>query len=552
MYLTWSTSKIKGKIYKCPLLRESYRENGISKKRTIANLSHGSIEEISAIDLALKHKDDLTTLISLDNDLQLQEGQSIGAVWTLYSMAKRLGVEKALTTSRQGKLALWQVIARALDQGSRLSAVRLAQFHAAIDILGLDKKFDEDDLYANLDWLAKNQAQIETRLLEARRPGDPPQLFLYDVTSSYLEGTKNEWSDWGYNRDKKKGKQQIVIGLLCDEKGEPVSVQVFPGNTQDTKTFHDQIHKVSTCFGAGAVTFVGDRGMIKSPQIKELQEYGGHYITAITRAQIETLITSGVLQLSFFDEQLCEVEAEGIRYILHRNPKRALEIEASRDEKLSSMKRWITKANTYLAEHGKAIVEAARKKLQARISRLKINTWLKLRVEGRVFDFEIDSEALTEASRLDGCYAIKTDLPPESASTDMVHSRYKDLAMVEEDFRMSKTGHLQVRPVFLRNAQRTEGHVLVVMLASVILRELRRGWSGLDVTAQEGLDQLSTLCSQRLLVPHRKIDLHKIPEPREMSRRLLMALDVNLPPAFPSRGIAVVTKKKLPSRRIRV
>ena len=182
--------------------------------------------------LALRHKEDLEHLGTIQDAITLKQGLSFGAVWTVYHVARRLGIEQALGTTREGKLALWQVIARVIDQGSRLSAVRLAMAHAACDVLGLGT-FDEDALYENLDWLAGAQAAIEDRLFAQRTKTKPVSLFLYDVTSSYLEGTHNALAAFGYNRDGKKGKRQIVIGLLCDEDGHPVSIEVFPGNTQD-------------------------------------------------------------------------------------------------------------------------------------------------------------------------------------------------------------------------------------------------------------------------------------------------------------------------------
>jgi transposase len=167
-------------------------------------------------------------------------------------------------------MALWQVIARVHSQGSRLSSVRLAKNTAAADIVGFKKGFCEDNLYENLAWLAENQERIEKQLLAFRRGQNTPELFLYDVTSSYLEGDHNALANWGYNRDKKRGKKQIVIGLLCDEQGEPVSVEVFTGNTTDPQTFGAQVQKVAERFGCQTVTFVGDRGMIKSAQVKDL------------------------------------------------------------------------------------------------------------------------------------------------------------------------------------------------------------------------------------------------------------------------------------------
>jgi hypothetical protein len=185
------------------------------KNRTIASLTTCDPQEIAAIELALEHKDDLTVLASLKDTVELQEGPSVGAVWTVYQIAKRLGIQKALGTSFDGKLALWQIIARVIEQGSRLSAVRLARTHAACDILQIQRGFDENDLYDNLSWLSQHQEKIERRLLVSRRGNKKPDLFFYDVTSSYLEGENNQLAAYGYNRDKKRGKQQLVIGLLC-------------------------------------------------------------------------------------------------------------------------------------------------------------------------------------------------------------------------------------------------------------------------------------------------------------------------------------------------
>jgi hypothetical protein len=167
------------------LLRESFRKDGKINTRTIANLTHCNPAEVAAIRLALQHKDDLTVLKSL-KEVELEQGMSVGAAWLVYQVAREIGIETALGKERSGKLALWQVMARVINQGSRLSAVRLAQVHAACDILGMREGFNEDDLYDNLAWLAENQSQIEERLFLKRRPGKKPELFLYDVTSSYF------------------------------------------------------------------------------------------------------------------------------------------------------------------------------------------------------------------------------------------------------------------------------------------------------------------------------------------------------------------------------
>jgi hypothetical protein len=550
----WPSSN--GKTYESIYLRESFRQDGKVRKRDIANLTHCDPAEIAAIELALKHKGDLAALASLDG-IQLQEGASVGAVWTAAEIARRLGLDQALGTDFSGQLALWQVIARLLDQGSRLSAVRLAQVHAACDVLGIRRGFDENDLYENLTWLCQHQEQIERRLFAARRGRHKPELFLYDVTSSYLEGedirhyrTRNRdaLGAYGYNRDGKKGKKQIVIGLLCDEDGAPVSTEVFRGNTQDPQTFGAQVRKASERFGCQRVTFVGDRGMIKSGQIEELAKAGFHYITAITKPQIETLLAGGVLQMALFDDSLCEVEQEGLRYVLRRNPVRAAEIAATRAGKQASVAVLVQQRNQYLAEHAKAQVSAAEKKVLAKVAQLKAAPWLRVESAERTLKLVTDEAARTEAARLDGCYAIKTDLPETAASKRVVHDRYKDLTEVEMAFRTSKTVHLEMRPVHVRTEEHTRGHVLVVMLAFLIRRELSRAWEGLNVTVEEGLAQLATLCSMEVKVEGGASCL-RIPTPRDGSRGLLKAASVRAPEVLPHLETRVVTRKKLPERR---
>ena len=537
-----------GKTYESIYLRESYREGKQVLKRNIANLTHCDPAEVAAIELALQFKGDLAALGSLDK-IQLRQGPSVGAVWTLHKVARRLGIEKALGSGFAAQLAQWQVLARVVDQGSRLSAVRLAQSHAACDVLGIRRGFDENDLYDNLTWLSQHQQQIEDRLFAARRGGRKPELFLYDGTSSYLEGQQNAYGDYGYARDGKKGKKQIVVGLLCDEAGEPVSTEVFQGNTQDTQTFAAQVKKASERFGCERVTFVGDRGMIKSPQVKELLRVGFHYITAITKPQIEALLGTGVLQMELFAAGVCEVQQQdGVRYVLRRNPMRAEQIAASRADKQASVERVLQEQNRYLAEHRRAWVSAAEKKVCTKIKTLKIDAWLKTGVAGRTLKLIVDQPALDQASRLDGCYVLKTDLPQSAAAKQAVHDRYKDLALVEQAFRTCKTEHLEMRPVNVRTAEHTRGHVFAVMLGYLIRRELSRAWESLDATVAEGIHQLQTLCSTEMKVDGGASCL-RIPTPKPACRALLDALGVRLPEVLPHTDTRVVTRKKLPERR---
>ena len=430
MFIDSSITHLNGKTYPRHLLRETYREDGKVKHRTLANLTHCKPEEVEAIRLALKHKGDLGRILAsaVEGGPELKQGLSVGAVWVLAQLARELGLVAALGSDRQGKLALWQVIARVLDQGSRLSAVRLAGGHAVGAALGM-VGFDEDDLYANLDWLADNQANIESRLFARRDAASAPDVFLYDVTSTYLEGEHNAFAEFGYNRDRKSGKRQIVIGLLADADGRPLSIEVFKGNTSDVKTFSSQLSKAASRFGAERVTFVGDRGMIKAPQRADIGVAGFHYITAITKAQIDALIAAGVVQMDLFEETLAEVEGlDGERYVLRRNPARAGELAASRADKLKALRTAAEAANAYLNEHPRAAAKTQLARLKAKSKALHLDKFVAVAEQERRVVVTVDEAGSAEAVRLDGCYALRTDLPKTVVDKQIVHDRYKDLA----------------------------------------------------------------------------------------------------------------------------
>jgi transposase len=528
------------------LLRRSYREDGKVKKKTAGNISGCTDKEIAAIKYGLSRQDSLPDTPEDSPERELAHGKSVGAVFVAAELAGRLGITKALGKGRQAQLALWQIIARLIDQGSRLSAVRLHQNHCLAEAIDLEKGFCEDDLYENLAWLTSNQANIEDQLFKSRHAGQKTELFLYDVTSSYLEGKYNAFGQYGYNRDGKKGKLQIVVGLLCDQQGDPVSVQVFSGNTSDVTTFGDQVKKVADRFGCQRVTLVGDRGMIKSAQKEELANTGFSYITALTRKQIETLENAGVIQLELFDTQLCEVEKDGIRYLLRRNPCRADEIADSRASKEASVRKLVQKKNEYLAEHAGAKADTALREINSKIEKLNCK-WLSVKADDRKITLQSDDVVLKEMSRLDGCYVITTDLPAEVASAEQAHAYYKDLSKVERAFRESKTGHLELRPIHVRKEQSTRGHVFVVMLAYLLRRELERAWDKIDVTMEEGIHALATLSSVKMIVAG-KVEIERVPTATGLCSELLEALNVELPEVIVRSTLNVSTKVKTRKR----
>ncbi len=545
MFIDTASSHQRGKTYTRHLLRETYREDGKVKHRTIANLSHCSQKEIDAIKLALQHKHNLSALGTVP-EISLEQGSRIGAVFCLNVIAHRLGIPQALGSHRQGQLALWQIIARLIDQGSRLSAVRLAQHHAACEVIGLDA-FCEDHLYENLAWLAEHQEAIEMRLFQRRFGQAPPQLFLYDVTSTYLEGVDNILAAFGYNRDGKKGKQQLVIGLLAASDGTPVAVRVFEGNTGDTATVASQVRILAEKFGVEEVVLVGDRGMIKKKQIKLLLDADFHYITALTKPQIKKLLAKGVFQLGLFDDQLCEVSHESIRYVLRRNPVRQQEIAQSRDDRIKSLCQRAARGTNYLTEHPKAKVETAFKKLTSQRARYGLADFVEILVAERTLSVVVDEEGKKASSVLDGCYVITTDLSGPAASAKVIHDRYKDLAKVERAFRTWKTGHLELRPVHVRTEESTRGHVFVVMLAYLIERELDALWRNFDMTVPEAIDQLGSL--RGTIVQVNQTTCQKVPQPVGDIKKLLDAADIRLPGILPVRNVKIATRRKLTTRR---
>ncbi len=547
MYLDSGKTTINGKTYERHLLRESYREDGKVKNRTIASLSHCTVAEIEAIRLALKHKDNLASLISI-KDVALQAGPRIGIVYALNKVAERLGLNRVLGSDRQGKLALWQVMSRLIGQGSRLHAVRLAASHGACDVLGLDT-FSEDDLYTNLAWLAEHQEKIERELFKCRQKTMPSELLLYDVTSTYLEGMENVLAAFGYNRDKKEGKKQLVIGLLCAEDGDPVAVRVFAGNTSDKSTVAEQIRTLAESYGVEEITLVGDKGMIKSPQARELTDAGFHYITTLSKPEIRSLLKDEVLQMDFFDNNLYEVDhvGHGVRYVLRRNPVRQQEMSANRQARIDRIKRFVEEKNQYLAGSEKRQESVALEFLKEQINRYNLAGIVEVICQNRKFEVVINETTLQEKALLDGCYVIKTDVRKEALSAEQVHDRYKDLAKVEHAFRTFKQGHLEIRPVHVRTEASTRGHVFSVMLAYKIERQLTEYWKHFDCTVPEGIDELGAIHST--IVTLNEASCQKIPEPTKNARALLDAMEVRLPEVIEARHVEVVTRKKISESR---
>lgn len=462
MYIVENKKRVGNKEYTSTLLVEGYREGKKVKHRTISNLSSWPKELVEDFRLLLKGGK-VTTL----KELGPKQGKSCGGIMVIYEIAKRLGLLKAFSKSKKASLALLLIMGRILTQGSRLHLVEWSKDQAIEEVLHL-KSFTEDDLYETLDWLCNQQEKIEDELFRNRKGTE--EVFLYDVTSTYFEGLENEMAEYGYNRDGKRGKKQIVIGLMTDQEGYPVSIEVFKGHTQDAQTVLNQLQKLSVRFGVKRVILVGDRGMIKRQEIAKINALKWNFITAITKPQIKKLLNKGALQMGLFEEELAEVEYEGSRYILRRNPQRAKEIQENRRSKMDYIIKKINRKNDYLAKHQKASEEVALKDLNREIEKRRLGQLLRLTIEGRTLSYKIDPVLLADLARLDGCYVLKTDVPQEALEKEIIHDRYKDLTQVEEAFRTIKTALEEIRPVYVRKESRTRGHVLVCMLAYLVVK----------------------------------------------------------------------------------
>jgi transposase len=514
------------------LLRESVREGPTIRKRTLANLSQWDPARIDALRRALRGECD---------HLPPGEptcGPSFGVLYTLNRVAEDLGLPQVLGRTRPGKLALFLTLARVAHRGSRLSAVRWAQQHAVSEVLGLSA-FDEDDLYATLDTLAQRQERLEQQLYRryVARRGSKPVLFLYDVTSSYLAGEQNALGAYGYNRDGKRGKLQIVVGLLTDDTGEPLAVRVLEGNTADPTTVPTQITILKQRFAVEEVVFVGDGGMVKATGKAALTAERIRYITALSEPQVRRLLKRNVRQLELFDEQVCEVQADGKRYLLRKNAAEARKAQHRLDDKLATLRTLVAARNAKVAAAPRCQPEAGLRGLQAWVQRHKLRAVGSLTLEERQITLTIDAVAHEQTLQLAGCDVLETDVPAEILDTQTAHERYKDLAQVEQDIRLLKTGWLEVRPIFVRKDTRTRGHVFVCMLALKLSREVQRRLAATcgstedaphGVTLQDALDALHRLC----LLTYPLDNTHSItrlPRPDAQQARILQALQVSLP-----------------------
>jgi hypothetical protein len=429
---------------------------------------------------------------------KVEMGPCYGVLAGLHALARELGIVSAVgEVTRTQRLALYLVYARLVVRGSRLAAARASEDHAVREVLEVGG-FDEDDLYLALEYLEEHQSRIEAALGSAPEGKKAGAIFLYDVTSVYFEGEDNELADFGYNRDGKKGKKQLVAGLLTDAQGEPLSIQLYRGNTADPPTFLDAVEKLKVRFGAEEVALVGDRGMIKALGKQALGEARFRYVTAITEPQVRRLLKAGTLQMELFEDKPAEVEVGGKRYVLRRNPHTQARESARRADQWQRVQGRIDRRNRQVEGKRRCDPQSSLRQAQRLLAKYRLDSWVSVELEGRRVVWQEDSAAREAAGQLDGCYVLESDLPAGMATTQQVHDRYISLTGVERDFRTLKTGLLEIRPIFLRKEGRTRGHALVSLLALKLARELDRRVAPLGLTVEDAIKRLEGVRLVRL------------------------------------------------------
>ncbi|MBO0765951.1 MAG: IS1634 family transposase [Hyphomicrobiaceae bacterium] len=471
------------------LLRESVREGKRVRKRTLANLSSLTIEQIEAIRRVLKGE----RLGPVEDGLEVVRSRAHGHVEAVLTAMRRLGFEKLIDPKASGERDL--VVAMVAERIIAPEASKLGMTRAWVDTTLCDElgvaDADEDALYAAMDWLAERQEAIEKRL--ARRHLKDGGLVLFDLTSSYFEGVTCPLAKIGYSRDGKRGTLQVNYGLMTDARGCPVSVSVFEGNTADPKTLLPQIEKVRTSFGLDRLVMAGDRGMISNIQIEALRKLDGvDWITALKSGAIAKLATGGRLQLDLFDERnlisFTHEDYPGERLIACRNPALA---------RLSAEKRRnLIAATTGELEKVAAMVAGGRLKGAGRIGvragkvvdKYKVAKHFDLTISDSSLTFKVNEESIAAEAALDGLYVIRTSVAEVDMTCEQAVLNYKRLAEVERAFRTLKGIDLQVRPIRHRLEARVKAHIFLSMLAYYVQWHMMEAWRRLTFADEAGED----------------------------------------------------------------
>jgi len=464
------------------LLRESYREGGKVKNRTLANLSNWSAERIEALRQALKGG---SVAGKLSDAFEIVRSRPHGHVGAVLDAARSLGFERLLAKldSRDCNLGLAMVVERIVAPRSKLATTRGLDPETLDSSLGellQVQAADSDDLYRALDLLLEQQEAIEDAL--AKRHLDRGSIVLYDVSSSYFEGRTCPLAKLGHSRDGKKDKLQIVFGLLTSAEGCPVAIEVFEGNTGDPTTLRRQVEKLRHRFALERVILVGDRGMITEARLREdlTPVEGLDWITALRAPAIQKLVDGQAFQLSLFDKKdLAEITSPdfpGERLVVCRNPFLAAERGRKRTELLAATEKELAKVAkaTLRANHplrGKAAIGLRVGKV---LGRFKMGKHFQLTIEDTRFAFHRNEDSIRHEAAVDGIYVLRTKVPASVLQSEEVVRTYKSLSTVERAFRSMKSIDLKVRPIHHHKADRVRAHVFLCMLAYYLEWHMRR------------------------------------------------------------------------------
>ena len=458
------------------LLRESYREGTKVRKRTLANLSALSTEQVDAIRRTLKGE----RLVPVAELFEIVRSRHHGHVQAVRAAIKQLGFESLVASrpSRERDLIVAMVIARILEPASKLATTRWWHTTTLPEAFGVADA-GEDDLYEALDWLITRQDHIEKKL--AARHLKKGGLVLYDLSSSYFEGTKSPLAALGYNRDGKSGKLQVNYGLLTDPRGRPVAVSVFEGNTGDPKTLMPQVEKLQKSFAIEQLVLVGDRGMISQKQINELKKRDGiDWITALRTGAIRKLVDGGQIQLGLFDERnLFEVthpDFPGERLVACRNSQLALLRAKKRQSLLQATSTELEKVRGMISRGKIKGKDAIGVRVGKVVDKYKMSKHLVLDIRDDGFDFHLDDDKVSAEAALDGIYVVRTSVTAQFLATDDVVRSYKMLSQVEQAFRSLKTIDLEVRPIRHRREDRVKAHIFLCMLAHYVVWHMIESW----------------------------------------------------------------------------
>jgi len=462
------------------LLRESYREGGKVKKRTLANLSALSMEHVQVLRHALKGQ----TLVPAEEHFEVTRSRPHGHVAAVLGSLRQLGLEEALSTRRHRKrdLVVAMIVARILEPRSKLATARELGGETLASTLGEVLGVGEasaDELYEAMDWLVRGQARIEKKLAK-RHLAEGGQV-LWDVTSTYFEGRHCALAHPGYSRDHRPDRPQIVFGLLTTAEGCPVAVEVFPGNTADPQTLDAAVTQLREGFGLSRMVVVGDRGMITQARIdQELEPRGLDWITALRAPQVRQLWKKGPLQLSLFDERdLAEITSPdfpGERLIACRNPLLAEERARKREALLEATERELEKVRAATLRDRTPLRGQVRIGLRVGkvLGRFKVGKHFRITITDDAFDFERDEERIGQEAALDGIYVVRTSVRAEALTAHETVEAYKRLSVVERGFRVCKGSDLKVRPIHHRREDRVRAHVFLCMLAHYVRWHMER------------------------------------------------------------------------------